>query len=363
MPRPKKEKPNHGNLYEIKITIGKTLDGKLIRKSFYSDISKADAHKQAEQWKIDQAVAEQSGESFVTRDVTFGEWAMKWLDTYKKPNVRPNTFQASYFNPVMKHLIPFFGEARLRDIRPIDIQQFYNTRCAGLSQSLTHKITICLNGIFDAAIPNHLLILSPMTGIKPPTGKPSAEKQTYTQQQAEAVKEMARSHHYGLDILLMLELGLRRGEMLGLRWEDIDLDQKTVSVCQAVYAAKGKVYVGPPKTATSVRTLPISDDLAAYLKQKASSGYLVPNRYGDPLDPDNWRDRRFNAFMRDLTTACPDLPQLNPHELRHTCGTLLYERTHDIYLVSRYLGHSDVSITSKIYVHSSVDDMRKSLGL
>ena len=119
MPRPKKEKPNHGNLYEVKITIGKTLDGKLIRKSFYSEISKADAKKQAEQWKIDQAVAEQSGESFVTQDVTFREWAKKWLETYKRPNVRPNTFQNSCLNPVDKHLIPYFGDARLRDIRPI----------------------------------------------------------------------------------------------------------------------------------------------------------------------------------------------------------------------------------------------------
>lgn len=363
MPRPKKEKPNHGNLYEVKITIGRGVDGRLIRKSFYSSVSKADAKKQAEQWKIDQAVAEQTGESFVTRDVTFGEWAVKWLETYKQPNVRPNTYQASYLNPVMKHLIPYFGEARLRDIRPIDIQHFYNTRCAGMSQSLTHKITICLKGIFDAAIPNHLLILSPMTGIRPPTGRASDQKQTYTRQQADMVKQAAKTHPYGLDILLMLELGLRRGELLGLRWEDIDLDQKTVSVRQAVYATQGKVYVGPPKTAISVRTLPISDEMAVWLRRRASTGYLIPNRLGDPMDPDNWRERRFNAFMRDLSDICPELPQLNPHELRHTCGTLLYEQTHDIYLVSRYLGHSDVSITSKIYVHSSVADMRKSLGL
>lgn len=363
MPRPKKEKPNHGNLYEVKITIGRGVDGRLIRKSFYSSISKADAKKQAEQWKIDQAVAEQSGESFVTQDVTFREWAKKWLETYKRPNVRPNTFQNSCLNPVDKHLIPYFGDARLRDIRPIDIQQFYNTRLNGLSQSQVHKIVICLKGIFDAAIPNHLLILSPMTGIKPPVGRAAAEKRTFTQQEADTVKKLARTHPFGLDILLMLELGLRRGELMGLRWEDVDLEGQTVSVRQAVYAANGKVYVGPPKTATSVRTLPISNEFTAYLRQRASTGYLIPNRLGGPLDPDNWRDRRFKTFMRDLTAAHPELPALNPHELRHTCGTLLYERTHDIYLVSRYLGHSDVSITSKIYVHSSVDDMRKSLGI
>ena len=68
MPRPKKEKPNHGSLYEVKITIGRTLEGKLIRKSFYSAISKADAKRQADAWRVEQQVAERTGDLFLARE-------------------------------------------------------------------------------------------------------------------------------------------------------------------------------------------------------------------------------------------------------------------------------------------------------
>ena len=85
MGRPKKEKPNRADgLYEVKLTIGKTLEGKYIRKSFYSAVSKADARRQAEEWKIAQAVSEQTGEAFVKKDMTFAQWAARWLEVYKK---------------------------------------------------------------------------------------------------------------------------------------------------------------------------------------------------------------------------------------------------------------------------------------
>ena len=114
MPRPKKEQPNRKDgLYEVKITTGKTLDGKLIRKSFYSSISKDDARRQAEEWRINQKVAQQTGNIFVEKSVTFADWARKWLEIYKKPNVSANTYKLTYLNSVEKHLIPYFKNAEL----------------------------------------------------------------------------------------------------------------------------------------------------------------------------------------------------------------------------------------------------------
>jgi len=363
MGRPKKQAPNRADgLYEVKITIGKTLQGKLIRKSFYSSISKADARKQAEAWKIAQAVAEQAGEPFITREVTFGEWAVKWLETYKKPNVRPNTYSFSYYSPTQNYLIPYFGKALLQNIRPIDVQTFYNEKCAGLSMSMVNKIKICLNAIFETAVNNDLLIKSPSRGIQPPAGKPPAAKRTYTKKQAYRVKQYAYHHPYGLEIILLLELGLRRSELLGLRWDDFDLYKRTVSISRSVYSDSGKTYIGTPKTKTSIRTLPISTALAGYLSANFGEGYLFPNNKQLPRDPENWDARRFKTFMKDLHYEKPDIPILNPHELRHTCGTLLYQKSHDIRAVSRFLGHATIDITSSIYVHDNIEDLKKSLG-
>lgn len=142
MPRPKKEKPNHGDLYEVKITVDKTFDGKLIRKSFYSSVSKADARAQAEQYKIDREAARLAGEPWVERDVTFGGWAKKWLETYKKGKVKDNTYDGTYRTPVEYHLIPHFGAAKLDAIKPVDVQAFFNQKSETCSLESMKKMRV-----------------------------------------------------------------------------------------------------------------------------------------------------------------------------------------------------------------------------
>ena len=97
MPRSKKEKPNRSDgLYEVKVTVGRKVNGTLIRKSFYSSVSKADAKKKAERYLIEKEVAERTIGQFVDQDVTFKEWAIKWLETYKKGKVKGNTYSGTY---------------------------------------------------------------------------------------------------------------------------------------------------------------------------------------------------------------------------------------------------------------------------
>lgn len=117
MGRPRKELPNHASgMYEVKITIGHDFDGKLIRKSFYSSISKADARAKAEEYKINQAVYEKTGELPDPSAMTFETWARKWLDTYKKGVVKEHTYNFTYKSNVEKYLIPYFGKAHISKI-------------------------------------------------------------------------------------------------------------------------------------------------------------------------------------------------------------------------------------------------------
>ena len=125
MPRKKKETPNRkDNLYEVKVTIGKNFDGTLIRKSFYSPISKEDAREKANQYKIEKEVATRTGIGFLNQNVTFTHWAYQWLEIYKKPDVDENTYIDTYLNAVKNHLCPYFKAVKLCDIKPIHIKNF-----------------------------------------------------------------------------------------------------------------------------------------------------------------------------------------------------------------------------------------------
>ena len=356
MPRPKKEKPNHGNLYEVKITIGRGVDGRLIRKSFYSSISKADAKKQAEQWKIDQAVAEQTGEVFVTRDITFARWAEKWLQAYKAGKVSENTYRLTYENTVYSHLIPYFGSAKVKDIRPVDLQTFFAGKL-DYSDSMVKKMVMCLNGIFDSAVENGCCARSPMKSVNV-SGRDAQQRRVYTDEQIARVKSLAwDAGRY--DVIVLLETGMRRGELLGLRWDDVDFKAMTYSVCRSIATHKGGgVTVNLPKW-NSFRTNPLTDEAAKALRMMPMEcEYIFPTPSGEPQNPNTW-SQKLKRFMKLVQES--GCPALTAHELRHTYGTALRRRGVDIYTIQKVMGHRDIKVTSETYVHNEIEVLRSAI--
>lgn len=363
MGRPKKEKPNHGDLYEVKVTIGKAFDGKLMRKSFYSTVSKADARAKAEQYRISQAVQDITGETPEPRRMTFDTWAHKWLETYKKGTVKEYTYNFTYKSNVEKYLIPFFGKALLTDIRQIDVQRYFNeVRTVDgepLAKSTLDKQKIILKGMFDAAIDNDLCYKNPVKGIKYQQISEAAERRTYSREEAAKVEQYAKScRQYG--VVIMLETGIRRSELVGLRWEDVDLEQKLIHIQRAVTQSKGKILIGSPKSASSDRWIPISSAFAAWMETMPRTGAYVLG--GDkPRTPYGYASMHSRFMGR--TSEKLGVPALSPHELRHTYGTLLREAGVDIYTIQRVMGHSDISVTSAVYVHNDLEVLRRQMGL
>ena len=160
------------------------------------------------------------------------------------------------------------------------------------------------------------------------------------------------NHKYSLYINILLKLGLRCSELCGLKWEDINLEEGTVHIKRALTANGSKIYIDKPKSKNSVRKLPIPDDLLEKLKITKKENEFIAILNGHHITPNNFGDIYIKAFYNALKV--PKEQRLAPHELRHTCGTLLYEKTKDIYHVSRFLGHSDIGITTKTYVHSQM---------
>lgn len=374
MGRPKKELPNRKDgTYEVKITIGKTFEGKLIRKSFYSSKSKADARLKAEEYKIKMAVAEQTGEQFISKSYTFNQWADKWLNVIKD-TVTDSTYNG-YEVAVRLHLKPYFQNARIIDIKQIDVQKYINKISKEVPRESVMKYKNCLNAIFEMAVDNDICYKNPCNNIKVTTQIETDEKQTYTQEQTHLILEYAKTHKYGLEISILLEYGLRRGELLGLRWEDIDFESNILHIRKSVADIKNKdtgkieIIIKEPKNKYSIRQVPISIEISSRLKETYpnDSIYVFPNSIGGLMSPHNWTNRHYKIFMEDMQQYYHkqgiDIPILNPHELRHTRATLWVNSGMNLFAVASILGHGDLKMLRERYAHSDAESIRKSLNI
>lgn len=371
MPKPKR--------YEVKITLGKNMDGTIIRKSVYSTKSKADARKKAEQFRLEYEMEMCMGGSGCIIKRRFSDWALYALETYKKPYVKGNTYAGTYLAPVKNHLIPYFDKMYVDEIRPIHVQKYINQAAKVHAPETVKKDFHVLKLIFDTAVDNQVCSKSPITrSIKLPKYETTQEKQSYTQAQYDTAYSFAGEYPDGLSLMLMLETGISRSELLGLRWEDIDADTRCIHIRQGLVAYRsadtGKHVMESDglKNKFRERTIPIVDDalwnrlcqaprMVTLGKKVILTEQVIHSPEGNAYQPNNWANRVFRPFMRALHKAHPDVPELSPHELRHTRATLWIAQGMDPYMAARLLGHSDLKMLSRIYDHTSPETLRKAI--
>lgn len=373
MGRPKKEKPNKQGLYEVKVTIGKNFDGTLIRKSFYSTISKADAKAKAEQYKIEQAVFETTGEKISTSNVTFETWARKVLESIRG-TIKDSSFNLTYKNSIENHLIPHFGKHRISDIKQIDIQQYFNNKGKEYTIETLKKHKMALNRIFESAVMNDICIKNPCCSIKLTSEIQSEKKRIYTKEQCEYVLSYAKIHRFGLEIHLMLTYGISRSELLGIMWDDIDFDnhilyiRRGVTDVQNTKTGKMELFIGEPKNDFRKRDIPLYSETIKLLENNINeSKYVICNNKNNVCSPRTWSRRHFDVFMDNMhlyfLEQGIDIPMLNSHELRHTRASIWVNDGENIFAVADVLGHSDLKMLRKRYAHSDVESTRKLLKI
>lgn len=371
--------PKSRKRYEYKLNLGKGIDGSLIRKSFYSIKSMSDARKKAEAYRVRYEM-----EMFVTgsgqvKAVKFSAWALSCLELYKKPYVKANTYSGTYLYPVKLHLIPYFGNMNLNDIRPIHIQQYINEASRKYAPETIKKDCNALKLIFDTAVDNQLCTKSPLTkSVKRPKSEGTTVKHAFTQEQYDTAYAFAKEWENGLSLMLLLETGISRSELLGLRWEDLDLEQQSIHINQglvvyhSVEEDKLVMESNGLKNKFRRRTIPITDqELWKRLcqaprtvnlgKRTMLTEQIFHSPEGKPYQPNNWENRVYRPFMRALHKAHPEVPMLSPHELRHTRATLWIAQGMDPYMAARLLGHSDLKMLTKIYDHTSTETLRQAL--
>lgn len=368
---------------------GKIVDsqGTVTWRSFYGKTKKEARTKYEEYKRTHEQIAIAQGLGVFLKpdnDMSFETWARKWLNEYIYGNVRDITFESSYEIPVCKHLIPYFGNLYLADIRPSTVQAFFKEH-RNDSYSKQHKLLVRLKGIFKAAVENDIIAKSPVVGIKLPKSASDleTEKRAYSYEQARILIDYAKTQPFGLSVILLLKAGLRRSELLALPFEvskehgGIDLDDNMIYVRQSISESKYGISFEKCKTKESIRDIPIDDETRKLIfslpdqvqgakKTMHSAQYIICNTMGNYCRPSNWKGS-YDRFMNGFHSYCQehhlDIPILNPHELRHSFGSILYSRGVDIVTISKLMGHSNIDITVKLYVHDDMQLKRNAVSM
>jgi len=363
------QRPN--GTWAAQITVGRDpATGKLKRLTFSGKTRKE------VQEKLTAALAQMQQGIFVEPNkTTVGEWLDIWLNEYKKPpKVRPTTWQ-NYETVIRCHIKPAIGHIPLRQLQPSHLQRLYNEKFdngrvdgqGGLSSRTVRIIHTVMHASLKQAMKEGLVARN----VAEATTLPKREKKeprVLTLEEQRRFFEVLSQDRLGAAFLLDLATGLRRGELLALRWQDVDLKEGIIKVSRELVRVrdpenpgKTKLIYQPPKSEKGKRSIPLPEWAIAALKAHKvrqnqerlalgeayqDNGLVFCTELGTPIEP-----RNFNRKFYELRKKAGLPENINLHALRHTYATRLLEVGEHPKVVQELLGHSQISVTLDTYSH------------
>lgn len=308
---------------------------------------------EAKSWRADAQVALRRGTMRAGSTGTLREAAEVWLEGVKSGAIRNRSGHAykpsairGYETALVARVLPELGGFRLTEIRRVEIQDFADRLCAdGLDASTVRNTLMPLRALFRRAVARGEVAVNPTSGLELPAMEGARDRIASPAEAAELLAALPEQDR-ALWATAMYA-GLRRGELLALRWEDVDLAPGVIHVERSWDAKEGAVG---PKSRAGRRTVPIPAVLRDYLvEHKLRSGRHVGlvfgTRYAQPFTPSNVRNRANAAWAR------AGLDPIGLHECRHTFASLMIAAGVNAKAISAYMGHSSVTITLDRYGH------------
>ena len=306
-----------------------------------------------------------------TPDMPFGDWMDFWYQTYCKLGIKPYT-QTTYEERIYKQIIPKIGSTPLNQITTGTLEKFYahlksdgrlirrEQYGTGLSNSVIRSIHAHCRAALEKAKNERLIRKNPAEHCTLPQKKsPEIEVLTPAEMQRLLIQAKYETEAFYVMFLLDLSTGLRRGEVLGLQWDDINFETGTLNVMRQIQYSKGELKIRPPKTKASERAIILPPPLVAVLKEyksKVKSKWLFPSpvkKEDVPRDPSACRKRLSNILEK---AECKHVPF---HALRHTFATQMLRYGMDIKTLASTIGHESVETTLNIYSHTTDEGMRQ----
>lgn len=349
------------NSWRITYDAGRTPEGRRIRRTE----TVRGSYKDAERRLTERVSERDQGIDVEPNRVTLEEFLEKWLHNH---GVSVQS-KARYRQLIRRHILPTLGSLRLRALKPLHLQTCLSTAETSVSASTANDVFTLLNMALAQAVRWQLLARNPAHAVERPRPAPHDAMRALTPPEAEQLLRAADGTDLHVPIALALDTGLRRGEILALKWPAIDLEHGLITISEnARYQPGEGVVYGSPKTKKSRRTIALSADTVAMLRDHrkrqaanrdkwhtawSNDHHLVfTNEIGEPLPLGS-----FNARFSKIVAAA-GLTPLRFHDLRHTHGTLLAAAGINPKVISDRLGHSDVKFTLNRYVTPTIDHQR-----
>jgi integrase len=310
----------------------------------------------AEAWeKLVKAIAEQdNGLVFDDGTLTTGRYMASWLANSAKDSVKSVTFE-SYERLVRVHIVPALGRIKLKALTPLHIRHLYREKLdAGLSPRTVRYVHAVLQRALTAAVNDGLILRNPCVAVDPPQVR-RKEIRPLNRDEVRTLFEAAASNRLEALYIVAVHCGLRQGELLGLKWEDVDLEVRRLQIRRTL--SNGEFT--PPKTAKSRRSVGLTSTAVEALKRHSErqaqemvradihyqdQGLVFASLVGTPLSRRNLT-RSFKALLK--RAGLPHTVRF--HDLRHTCATLLLSQNTHPKFVQELLGHATVAVTLDTY--------------
>ncbi len=299
--------------------------------------------------------------------LTVGEYLERWLSDCLAPLVEAGKMEHStyvrYAGIVGGHISPMLGRKKLRDLGRTEVRALYVAKGKELSPRSVDYIHVTLQKALSQAMRDDLINRNVAAGERPRSSRRRAEIKALSSEQARALLSTARGERNEGLYVVAVHTGLRQGELLGLKWADIDLATSRLSVCRTLKVTDHGLDFGPPKNNASRRSVPLSKTAVAALRahrtrqneERLRLGDLwqdhdlvFPNRVGRPMDHGNLYDREYKPLLQSAGLGDEGFTF---HSLRHTFATELFNQRKRPKIIQSLLGHSSIVQTMDTYSH------------
>lgn len=355
-------------LYYVYMDYGKDKSGKRIRKQ-PTFKTKAEAKKALKEFEADKT----KGTLVKPNTDTVGEWLTYWLTTIAENNDEESTIYG-YKNIINKHIIPSLGNIKLQKLTVKDIQDYYNDKQKDednpLSSNTVRKHHTLLKTALSVAVDQDIILVNPADKVKPPKYiKPKIKY--YDIDTMKRLFELVKDTRLECTVWISGFTGVRRSELCGIMWSKINFERKILSIDHTrVNVGSSIIEKDRTKNESSTRKIALNDEvIEVLLSEKAKqdesrkmlkghyieSDYVIVMENGKPYRP-NYLSELFTKFINDS-----NLPPITLHGLRHTVASVANDAGINTYGISKLLGHSSPSTTSRIYTHQFDDTQKDSV--
>jgi integrase len=333
-----------------------TGDGKRVEKYF-------DKLQEASRWLEESKEEDTHGGLPVFADATYDEWFYHWLENIKGKTIRRNT-KRNYKERYEKNIKPVIGSMKLKDVKPMHCQNVLNKMEEDYAGSTIHMTLLTMYTSFCGAVENDVIRSNPVKRtVKSP--KPIEKKtRVLTKDEQEKFLNAAKGTPYQYQFEFILQTGLRCGELIGLKWEDIDFEKRTITIRRTMEFryAYGEWLVGPPKSKSGYRTIPMTQkayDILQYkyaernirkVRDEQFDDIVFLNRNGQPL-----KNSSYDTYIYRVADKA-EIDRLSMHTLRHTFATRCIEGGMKPKTLQMILGHANIGITMNLYVHVTEEE-------